>query len=70
MIARCVGEHEQVNLKDYDSKQTDHYYEETQKALKQIEVEAMGFMHDDAVRKRVSSKFDDSLGGQTQNRLR
>jgi len=57
MIARCSIESnfDQISLKDYDSTQTDHYYEETQKYLKQIEVEAMNFMNDDAIRRRVSA---------------
>ena len=54
MVARCSVDSEKISLKDYDAKQTTHYFEETQKALKQIEVEAMSFMHDDSVRKRVS----------------
>jgi len=33
VVARCSLD-DQVNLKDYDQKQTDYYYEETQKYLK------------------------------------
>ena len=62
IIAQCHSDDpKKYDLSSYDAKTADHHYEETQKFLKQIEVEAMNFMDDDKIRKQVSrekSKFD------------
>ena len=39
----------------YDAKRTSFVFEDAQKLLKQMEVEAMNFASDDAIRKQVSN---------------